>query len=43
MVKIPPAKVGDIRDVSLIPGSGRSSGEVHGNPILVFLPGEYHG
>ena len=35
-------------DPGLIPGSGRSPGEVNGNPysilfILVFLPGEFHG
>ena len=29
----------DLRDVGSIPGSGRSPGEGHGNP-LVFLPGE---
>ena len=27
------ANAGDIRDVSLIPGSGRSPGEGHGNPL----------
>ena len=26
-----------------IPGSGRSPGGGHGNPIPVFLPGESHG
>ena len=32
-VKNPPASVGDTRDVGLIPGSGRSSGGEHGNPL----------
>ena len=31
--KNPPTNAGDIRDVGLIPGSGRSSGEGHGNPL----------
>ena len=31
-VKSSPANAGDIRDVSSIPGSGRSPGEEHGNP-----------
>ena len=31
MVKSQPANVGDIRDVVLIPGSGRSPGEGNGN------------
>ena len=30
-------------DMDLIPGSGRSPGEGHGNPTPVFLPGESHG
>ena len=33
VVKNPPANVGDIRDVGLIPGWGRSPGEGHGNPL----------
>ena len=33
MVKNPPANTGDIRDVSLIPGSGSSPGGGHGNPL----------
>ena len=33
MVKSPPANVGDIRDVGSIPGSGRSPGRGHGNPL----------
>ena len=42
MVKNPPANAGDIRNLDLIPGLGRSSGGGHGNPP-VFLPGEFHG
>ena len=30
-------------DTELIPGSGRSSGGRHSNPLQVFLPGESHG
>ena len=33
VVKNLPAKVGDIRDSGLIPGSGRSPGEGNGNPL----------
>ena len=33
MVKNPPANAGDIRDTDSIPGSGRSSGGGHGNPL----------
>ena len=33
VVKSLPAKAGDIRDASSIPGSGRSPGEGHGNPL----------
>ena len=33
LVKNPPASVGDIRDMSSIPGSGRSPEEGHGNPL----------
>ena len=32
MVKNSPANAGDIRDMSSIPGLGRSLGEGHGNP-----------
>ena len=28
-----PANAGDVRDVGLIPGSGRSPGEGHGKPL----------
>ena len=31
VVKNPPTNIGDIRDVSWIPGSGRSHGRRHGN------------
>ena len=34
VVKNPHANAGDIRDVGLIPGSGRSRGREHGNPHL---------
>ena len=33
MVKKPPAKAGDVGDVCLIPGSGRSPGGGYGNPL----------
>ena len=32
-VKNPPANVGDIRDMGLIPGSGRDPGGGHGSPL----------
>ena len=32
-IKNLPANAGDVRDVSLIPESGRSPGEGHGNPF----------
>ena len=32
-VKNLPASAGDLRDVGLIPGSGRSPGGGHGNPL----------
>ena len=43
MVKNPPDNAEDTRDVGLIPGSGRSPGGGHWQPIPVFLPGEFHG
>ena len=43
VVKNPPVNAGDARNAGLIPGSGRSPGGGHDNPILVFLPGEFHG
>ena len=33
MAKNPPANAGDISDATLIPGSGRSPGGGHGNPL----------
>ena len=33
LIKNSPANAGDMRDTSLIPGSGRSPGEGHGNPL----------
>ena len=33
VVKNPPANAGDIRDMDSIPGSGRSPGGDHGNPL----------
>ena len=32
-VKNPPANAGDVRDLSLTPGLGRSPGEENGNPL----------
>ena len=33
VVKSPPDNLGDLRDMGLIPGSGRSSGRGNGNPL----------
>ena len=33
MVKNPPANAGGVRDADSIPGSGRSPGGGHGNPL----------
>ena len=33
MVKNPPTNAGDLRDMGSIPGSGRSPGGGHGNPL----------
>ena len=33
VVKHPPANAGDVRDVGSIPGSGRSPGGGHSNPL----------
>ena len=41
VVKNLPANAGDIRDVGLIPGSGKYPREGNGNPLL-FLPGKPH-
>ena len=38
VLKNPLANAGDIRDVSLIPGLGRSSGGGHGNPLHYSCP-----
>ena len=35
VVKNPPASAGDIKDIDLIPGSGRSPEGGHGNPLHV--------
>ena len=35
-VKDPPARAGDTRDSSLIPGSQRSPGEGNGNPLQYY-------
>jgi hypothetical protein len=37
-----PANARNVRDIGLIPRSGRSPGGGNGNPTLVFLPGESH-
>ena len=45
-VKSLPANAGGVRDMGLIPRSGRSPGGGHGNPGMAspaFLPGESHG
>ena len=42
-VKNLPAKAGDIRDVGLIPGLGRSPGEVNGNPLQYSFLENPHG
>ena len=36
MVKNPPANAGGIRDLGSIPGSGRSPGGGHSNPLQEF-------
>ena len=41
VVKNLPANAGDIRDLGLIPGSGRSPRGAW-QPTLIFLPGESH-
>ena len=43
VVKNLPASAGDIRDASLIPGSGRFPWRRALQPTPVFLPGESHG
>ena len=39
VVKNPPASSGDIGDLGLIPGSGKSPGEGNGNPLRYFYLG----
>ena len=36
VVKNPPASAGDIRHAGSVPGSGRSPGGGHGNPLQYF-------
>ena len=43
MVKNAPANAGDIRDVGLIPRSGRPPGEGHGNPLQYSCLENPHG
>ena len=43
VVKSLPANAGDIRDVSSIPGSGRSPGRGHGNPFQYSCPQVFYG
>ena len=43
VVKNLPASTGDVTDAGSIPGSGRSPGGGHGNPLQYFLPGESQG
>ena len=43
VVKNLPANAGDAGDMGLISGSEKSPGEGNGNPLSVFLPGEFHG
>ena len=43
VVKNPPANAEDIRDVGLMPGSGRSPWRRKWQPTPAFLPGKPHG
>ena len=43
VVKNPPANAGDIRDVGLVPGSGRSPGGVYGNLLQYSCLKNPHG
>ena len=43
VVKNPPTNAGDIKDVGLIPGLGRSPGGGHGNPLQYFCLKNPHG
>ena len=42
VVKNPPANAGNVRDIGLIPRSGRSPGGGNDNLTVVFMPGESH-
>ena len=41
VVKNIPAQAGDVRDAGLIPGSGRSHGEGHGNSLSLYSKIEF--
>ena len=43
MVKNPLANAGDMRDVGLVPGLGRSTGGGHGNPLQYSFLENPHG
>ena len=43
VVNNPPANVGDVKGWSLTPGSGRSPGEEHGNPLQYSCLENLHG
>ena len=43
VVKSIPAQAGDVRDAGLIPGSGRSPGGGHGNPLQYTCLENPHG
>ena len=43
MVKNLSANAENVRDLSSVPGLGRSPGEGNGEPTPVFLPGKSHG
>ena len=43
VVKNPPANAGDIRDTGSVPGSGRSPGGGHGNPLQYACLENPHG
>ena len=43
MVRNPLANAKDIKDMGVVPGSGRSPGEGNGQPTPGFLPGKFHG
>ena len=43
MVKSPSPNAGNIRNVGLAPGSGKSPGGKHGNPLQYSCPENPHG